>query len=1213
VKLLKNMIKRIFLRKIKRNLYQLRKIFFNRFLNRLLNRFITLNQPNFRRRTKAGILSLFFISCSLSFVLDFGIPKPALAAPLMNVLIRDPNDGGEGTTGVAPFDANNNPGNDSGENNEYVRTSDFIEYDFNYNVLDDDAENIKFVSTLPKAGDGTLYMDWVRLPPQCSGTGSVISADKQTLTCVLSKVTAGTTSSVIPKARVRGSTPNGTVLKPSVTMTSTTVGANTVNREGYYKSDNTESREGDIVSAAPIFDLQKKAWTSRFTTNGPGGKEGYYLIYHVGVALPPGKGSGTTPLADSITFTDRLNLAANDPATSSIRASNPANLSLELVDCGLNGDPNDNVEDIWTYPFGKIGIRGGATAENSVQDSGSISCSQPGGIASDFTITINNLNTNADTVPAKNINNQTLADKYVFSGYMRMFVPLKEVATAEQEPGIGTNTNNGTVWTKNTFTPLTAQAKFDPTQTNKEPDLANNTTENGAYYTKQGSMAKYFLKNPHAHLDHMIWGVNHGHVAPNQVFSIRLDFNNGTPRQIDDFTMCDRIDTSKYVLSEASGSAVSSSWLPSGQVYRLVAGNSTIDNNSIVEFSDEPLNPSARYGWRTGWTIQPPGSTEQWIPCTNDNTSGNWRPLSAFTKSADNTYPTITKIRVRLKNVPPIAEPNNNSHTRYANFAVKALPNPIDTILPNWASGTQPGVNGDKPFYGGYWEATLIPSVVRIEKAVDVTDVQHNQVINYTLKPRTATILPNPATFKDPVVVIDTLPKGLNYEKNSARPEPKSVTVQANGTTEIVWEFNDVIPGQPMSEITYKARVDFSVPNKSTLTNTVAIRQPEDTTPERVETGKVAQTSVTITAPGALSVGKSTSTPLINPNETMSFKLGYANPGTVAASSTAFIDILPYNRSKLSSRFNGGYTLESISGSFGETYEYTTVAPDQINIDPGCPSNGGIAKSGCRAVTPSVTPWQALPASAPYPTDITAIRVKGGALPAGSGSRFIDLSFKTNGNKPRDLYANQFAGRTNLSALPVVSNIVIVEVPGPDAQLQMVKRITAVNGQNTYKGINLNQVVDDPSSIDDNSPKWPLNYLKGVAQLQNMNSGEELEYTIYYLSGGKNTPLKNVKLCDQVPAKSTFIPGSITFSLGNTTNPISDDQDSDKGHFIAAGVNAPGLCKNPPDINQQLTAAENTRGAVWVDVVNGNTTLPETSTSPAYGYFRFRVKVDKPL
>jgi uncharacterized repeat protein (TIGR01451 family) len=1191
------MSKKLFVKRIKQSRYQLKQWF------------LKLSQPNFRRRSKASFLSLFFISSSLSFLFSFGIPQPAFAAPVMNVLIRDPIDGGEGSTGVAPFDANNNAGNDSSEVNEYVRTADFIEYDFNYNVLDDDAENVQFVSTLPKAPDNTPYMDWVRLPPQCSGSGSAISADKQTLTCIIPKVTGGSTSSVIPKARVRGSTPNGTVLKPNVVMTSTTDGANTITRQGYYKSDNTESREGDIVSAAPIFDLQKKAINSTFTTNGPGGKEGYYLLYHVGVALPPGKGSGTTPLADSITFTDKLNLTASDPDIS-VRGSNPATLSLEFASCGINGDAANGVGNIGQYPFGKIGIQGGATAENSVQDSGTINCSQ-GTVGGDVTITINNLNTSADTVPSKNIGNQTIVDKYVFSGYLRMFVPLDEVATKDQET-FGKNINNGTVWTKNTFTPLTTDAKYDSSQQNKEPNLKNNTTENGAYYTKQGSMAKYFLKYPFAHLDDMIWGVNHGHVAPGQIFTIRLDMVNGTPRQINEYTMCDRLDTSKYVLSEAAGIAASTGWLPSGKAFQVMRGNSTIDNDAIVEFSDEILNPPARYGWRTGWQIQPPGSTEQWIPCTNDNTSGNWRPLSAFTKSADNTYPTITKIRVQLKNV-SAQVPNDNIHTRYANFGVKALPNPIDTVLPNWASGTQANFNNGTPFYGGYWEATLVPSTVRIGKAVDVTDVQPNQVVNYTLKPRTGTLLPNPAAFADPVIVTDTLPKGLNYEADSARPQPKSVTVQSDGKTQIVWEFDNVVPGQPISQITYKARVDFSAPNKATLTNRVVIAQKEDTTPERVDTGKVAETSVVISAPGALSVGKSTSTPLINPNETMSFRLGYANPSTVAATSTNFIDILPYNRSKLSSRFNGSYTLESISGSNGEQFEYTTVTPTQINLDPACPSNGGIAKSGCRAVTPTVTPWQPLPSNTPYPGNITAIRVKGGALPANSGSRFVDMSFNTNNNKPRDLYANQFAGRTNLSALPVVSNIVVVEIPGPDAQLQMVKRITAVNGQSSYKGINLNQVVDDPSSIDDNSSKWPANYLKGVAELPNMNSGEELEYTIYYLSGGKNTPLKNVKLCDTVPAKSTYLSGSITFSLGTTTNPITDAQGDDRGHFIQPGVNAPGLCKNPPDITQQLTAAENITGAVWIDVVNGNTTLPETSTSPAYGYFRFRVKVDKPL
>ena len=85
----------------------------------------------------------------------------------------------------------------------------------------------------------------------------------------------------------------------------------------------------------------------------------------------------------------------------------------------------------------------------------------------------------------------------------------------------------------------------------------------------------------------------------------------------------------------------------------------------------------------------------------------------------------------------------------------------------------------------------------------------------------------------------------------------------------------------------------------------------------------------------------------------------------------------------------------------------------------------------------------------------------------------------------------------------------------------------------------------------------------------------------------------------------------IILQLGNIASIQTNATDGDNSRFISSGVSAPGLCRNPPDVSQPLSSAQNVKGAVLVDVVQGTARLPESAPgSPNYGLIRFRVKVD---
>ena len=188
-------------------------------------------------------------------------------------------------------------------------------------------------------------------------------------------------------------------------------------------------------------------------------------------------------------------------------------------------------------------------------------------------------------------------------------------------------------------------------------------------------------------------------------------------------------------------------------------------------------------------------------------------------------------------------------------------------------------------------------------------------------------------------------------------------------------------------------------------------------------------------------------------------------------------------------------------------------------------------------------------------------------------------------------------------------------------KLLLVKRITAINN------VPFNQYVHDPNSTEDNDSNWPVpasTYLRGAINGGAVKPGDELEYTVYFLSKGTNDAT-NVTICDPIPNSTTFIAtafngltptdgGSTAADMGIAlaldsvsvpTNPtvyLTNDADSDRGQFFSPGTVPPSSC-----------SGSNANGSVVVDVVKMPNTIPYATTSGkptnSYGFIRFRAKV----
>lgn len=224
---------------------------------------------------------------------------------------------------------------------------------------------------------------------------------------------------------------------------------------------------------------------------------------------------------------------------------------------------------------------------------------------------------------------------------------------------------------------------------------------------------------------------------------------------------------------------------------------------------------------------------------------------------------------------------------------------------------------------------------------------------------------------------------------------------------------------------------------------------------------------------------------------------------------------------------------------------------------------------------------------------------------------------------------------SNYGELPPKMTALIQGVCPGKPNLLLVKRITQVNGSAfTQNGDNLATYINELGNpYDDNTldnpaaparpdtDKWPTpsTFLLGGVNGGNVRPGDELEYTIYFLSAG-DSDANTVLFCDRVPENVTFIPTSfngqtpaagglgmgdrgILMNQGGSISSLTNTSDGDIGQYVPAGTTLTALYP------QLSTCGTNTNGAIVVNLG----TLPKANSagSPpnSYGWIRFRGKV----
>ncbi|PZD70357.1 hypothetical protein C1752_13892 [Acaryochloris thomasi RCC1774] len=215
--------------------------------------------------------------------------------------------------------------------------------------------------------------------------------------------------------------------------------------------------------------------------------------------------------------------------------------------------------------------------------------------------------------------------------------------------------------------------------------------------------------------------------------------------------------------------------------------------------------------------------------------------------------------------------------------------------------------------------------------------------------------------------------------------------------------------------------------------------------------------------------------------------------------------------------------------------------------------------------------------------------------------------------------------------------VTITAAAANDPNLLLVKRITRVNGQTTNGSTDLDVYVNAPdypyddNDLDNPAPNpidtenWPntpnsntSGFLRGQTNGGETQPGDEVEYTIYFLSDGSQDA-EDVQFCDRIPNSQTFVPDTfnavtpapgggaganrgILVEYDGDTFSFSNDNDGDTAQFFPPGAVLPDVCSNVPNQSED-------NGAVVVNLG----TIPHANSpgtpNDSFGLIRFRAVV----
>lgn len=202
----------------------------------------------------------------------------------------------------------------------------------------------------------------------------------------------------------------------------------------------------------------------------------------------------------------------------------------------------------------------------------------------------------------------------------------------------------------------------------------------------------------------------------------------------------------------------------------------------------------------------------------------------------------------------------------------------------------------------------------------------NERTVTFRLSPSLAASVPEGTDKRTTLYVADTLPHELIYDDGSSywgnMPIVPIVTPDGTGT-KLEYTLPDVVIGATVEPITFtctigRAGTSDDVYNNQIITNTATIRGDEDKRKIEAANNNLSTASFAVIKLSAISLSKSTDTPYVRIGEDFRYSFKFANTSEGVISNTTLYDVLPFVGDGRNSDFGGTYALNSVILDFSE-------------------------------------------------------------------------------------------------------------------------------------------------------------------------------------------------------------------------------------------------------------------------------------------------------
>ena len=291
-------------------------------------------------------------------------------------------------------------------------------------------------------------------------------------------------------------------------------------------------------------------------------------------------------------------------------------------------------------------------------------------------------------------------------------------------------------------------------------------------------------------------------------------------------------------------------------------------------------------------------------------------------------------------------------------------------------------------------------------------DIGRNEnIINYRIAPQ---LNGNADIDGVTVKLTTTLPKGLEYVAGSSDYIEPDIINNSNGTTTLIWEIYNCSVGESIRTINFKAHINEETPNGTQYTTQTIILADKDKVGNADAIYRTVTNTITVTNLASHRLYKETDEPIVEKNQMIKYHISYKNNTDENVPDFQLLDILPYNGDIRGSNFNGTYVLDhlEITGQTGlKTYISTDESVRNITAKD---ENIGISNN-----------WKEVNINN-IKENATAFAVKG-EISEGQGVDIMVYLTPT-GNQPKDIYVNSATAQTNKDSEEMTSTDITIQV-----------------------------------------------------------------------------------------------------------------------------------------------------------------------------------------